>query len=156
MFTIDFVSIWYHIEHILAISYRMNYFIFKNQTVSNQYFPISFNIPFRCTWKQKMLVCKWLILYNVCTVIFVPKAHNHKFNPISIHYWLQSINKINLLLDAKHDEKELAFEGENEERIYSCCIIIENTLRIRYIGFLKLLQAGIWFYLLRRWGSKTK
>ena len=78
----------------------------------NQYFLISFNINFCCTWKQKLLVCKWLILYNVCTVIFVPKAHNHKFNPISIHYWLQSINKINLLLDAKHDEKELAFEGK--------------------------------------------
>ena len=135
----------------------MIYSTFWNQSVPNQYFLIPFNINFCCTWKQKLLVCKWLILYNVCTVIFVPKAHNHKFNPISIHYWLQSINKINLLLDAKHDEKELAFEGEKRgENIYSCCIIIENTLRIRYIGFLKLLQAGIWFYLLRQWGSKTK
>ena len=129
----------------------------KYQYMSKIYSPIYFHMLFIVVAPElKKWVCKWLILYNVCTVIFVPKAHNHKFNRISIHYWLQSINKINLLLDAKHDEKSLVLRERNEERIYSCCIIIENTLRIRYIGFLKLLQAGIWFYLLRQWGSKTK
>lgn len=153
MFAIDLLSIADYIKHRLS----MDLFHFLKSKCAEPIFSNFLQHTFSLHLKAKMLVCKWLILYNVCTVIFVPKAHNHKFNPISIHYWLQSINKINLLLDAKHDEKELAFEGEKRgENIYSCCIIIENTLRIRYIGFLKLLQAGIWFYLLRQWGSKTK
>lgn len=92
-------------------------------------------------------MCKWLSFCTLCTIIFVPKAHNHKFNRISIlHYWLQSINKINLLLDAKHDEKELAFEGEKRgENIF---LLYNNWKHIEDKVYWLLEIIASWYLIL--------
>ena len=109
---------------------------------SNQLPSIHFNLTLfkiyvchgRLHLNEKLFVCKWLTFCNACTIISVPRAHNHKFNRISIQYWLQSINKINPV----RCQQEATFGGK-----YYAIWMIENIEK--GIEFLKLLQAVIWF-----------